>query len=181
MTRLVRHLVLKVFVTLPILPGELRVAILRACGLTIGAGSTIRSGCIFTDKQVSLGDGCFVNFGVTFDAAAPITIGDNVTIAYGVTLATSTHEIGDSTSRAGDQRKEPIRIEDGCWLGARSTVLPGVSVGSGCIIAAGALVARDCEPNGLYGGVPARRLRELACPDGQPAELSEPPEATAAR
>jgi acetyltransferase-like isoleucine patch superfamily enzyme len=40
-------------------------------------------------------------------------------------------------------------------------VAPGVNVGSGCIIAAGALVVRDCEPNGLYAGVPAKRIKDL--------------------
>lgn len=52
-------------------------------------------------------------------------------------------------------------MEDGCWLGGNVTVLPGVTIGRGCVIAAGAVVTKSCDPNGLYAGVPARRIRDL--------------------
>jgi maltose O-acetyltransferase len=48
------------------------------------------------------------------------------------------------------------------WMGARVTVLPGVTVGDGCVIAAGAVVTKDCEPGGVYAGLPARRIRSVA-------------------
>jgi maltose O-acetyltransferase len=52
-----------------------------------------------------------------------------------------------------------VRIGDRCWIGARATILPGVSIGDGTVVAAGAVVTKDCEPGAVYGGVPARRLR----------------------
>jgi maltose O-acetyltransferase len=52
-----------------------------------------------------------------------------------------------------------VRIGDRCWIGARATILPGVSIGDGTVVAAGAVVTKDCEPDALYAGVPARRLR----------------------
>ena len=55
----------------------------------------------------------------------------------------------------------PVKIGDGVWIGANATILPGVIVGDGCFIAAGALVTEDCEPDGFYAGVPARRIRNF--------------------
>nr|WP_246078761.1 DapH/DapD/GlmU-related protein [Modestobacter excelsi] len=55
-----------------------------------------------------------------------------------------------------------VIIGRGSWIGAAATVLPGVTVAPGCVIAAGAVVTRDTQPDGLYVGVPARRIRSLA-------------------
>nr|WP_243895920.1 acyltransferase [Paenibacillus sp. F411] len=77
-------------------------------------------------------------------------------------FCTDTHEIGTSDERGGERKLLPIKVDDGCWIGARVTILPGVTVGQGCIIAAGAVVTKDCEPNGLYAGVPARRIKDLS-------------------
>jgi maltose O-acetyltransferase len=56
---------------------------------------------------------------------------------------------------------KPVTVGDGCWLGACCIILPGVAIASGCIIAAGAVVSKSTEENGLYAGVPARRIRSL--------------------
>ncbi|WP_308493924.1 acyltransferase [Microbacterium terrisoli] len=74
-------------------------------------------------------------------------------------FVTATHVVGDATRRAAAATSAPIVVGDGVWIGARAIILPGVSIGDGCVIAAGAVVARDCEPHGLYGGVPAMRIR----------------------
>jgi maltose O-acetyltransferase len=54
-----------------------------------------------------------------------------------------------------------VSVGNGSWLGTGVTVLPGVTIGEGCVIAAGAVVTADCAPDGLYAGVPARRIRDL--------------------
>lgn len=54
-----------------------------------------------------------------------------------------------------------ITVGDGCWIGTNVTILPGVNIRNGCVIGAGSLVTKDCEPNGLYVGVPAKRIKEL--------------------
>jgi acetyltransferase-like isoleucine patch superfamily enzyme len=54
-----------------------------------------------------------------------------------------------------------VRIGNGCWIGAGVTILPGVTIGEGCVIGAGSVVTRSTEANGLYVGMPARRVREL--------------------
>lgn len=54
-----------------------------------------------------------------------------------------------------------VVVEDGCWLGGNVTVLPGVTIKKGCIVGAGAVVTKDTEPDGLYAGIPAKRIKEL--------------------
>ena len=143
-----------------LIPPRARHRLLRAAGIDLESCS-LASGCFIGSRRLTVGQGSYVNQGCLFDNWAQITIGRNCSLAMRVTLVTSTHEQGSSDKRAGRRTSAPIRIEDGCWLGANVTVLPGVTVGAGCIVAAGAVVADDCAPNGLYGGVPARRLRDL--------------------
>jgi len=69
--------------------------------------------------------------------------------------------MGPSRQRAGENIEAPIVIGDGSWLGQNVSVIAGVTIGAGCMIAAGAGVGSDCEPNGLYAGVPARRIKNL--------------------
>ncbi|WP_060664555.1 DapH/DapD/GlmU-related protein [Bacillus sp. CHD6a] len=78
-----------------------------------------------------------------------------------VLFCTSTHEFGTCERRAGKPYGKPIKIGNGCWVGARVTILPGVTIGDGCIIAAGSVVTKDCESNSLYSGVPAKRVKGL--------------------
>lgn len=92
-----------------------------------------------------------------------ITIGNNVTIGYGTTIITSTHKIGNSNYRA-DFRSiayKPVEIGDGTWICANCTILPGVHVGRGCVIAAGSVIVNDCKDNCVYGGNPAKMLKGL--------------------
>ncbi|MGD9753769.1 MAG: acyltransferase [Acidimicrobiia bacterium] len=77
-------------------------------------------------------------------------------------IVTSDHQLGDSYRRAGPLAAEEVTIEDGCWIGARVTVLPGSSIGAGSVVAAGAVVRGALAPNGLYAGVPARLVRPLS-------------------
>ncbi|MGI8349396.1 acyltransferase [Niallia circulans] len=88
-------------------------------------------------------------------------IGRRVSIGPGVMLMTDTHLVGSPKRRAGKSINPPIIIEDGCWIGAHSTVLGNVTIGKGTIIGAGSVVNKDCEPNSLYAGVPARFVKKL--------------------
>lgn len=119
-------------------------------------------------QQVTIGNNSFVNYEVFFYVADPksekakITIGDNVFIAPRVLITTATHNIESSFQRASSKTvHKPVKIDDGCWIGANVTILPGVHIGKGCVIGAGAVVNKDCEPNGVYVGVPARRIKDL--------------------
>ncbi|WP_275959789.1 DapH/DapD/GlmU-related protein [Arthrobacter sp. StoSoilB5] len=79
-----------------------------------------------------------------------------------VTFATSSHEVGGPSRRAGAATSAPIVVGDGSWIGAGAVILPGVNIGAGAIIAAGAVVAKDVKAHSLYAGVPARKIRSLS-------------------
>jgi acetyltransferase-like isoleucine patch superfamily enzyme len=145
---------------------RLRAKILRLSGFRIGKGCSIfgRPRLIGDGKlhqKLSVGCECLIGSNCFIDLAGPVTIGNQVGVGTEVMLITGAHEIGNPTNRLGVLMPQPIVIEDGVWLGARCTVLPGVTVGRGAVVAAGAVVAKDVEPNALVGGVPARVLRFL--------------------
>jgi maltose O-acetyltransferase len=141
-----------------LLPIALRRGLLRLAGCRIGAQVTGLKQCGFETKQVSIGDGSFVNVGCWFEGAGRIEIGRNVFLGPQVMILTSIHEIDD-----GEVTRMPVssqvRIGDRCWLGARAMIMPGVTIGEGTVIGAGAVVTKDCEPGAVYVGVPARRVR----------------------
>jgi len=110
---------------------------------------------------VSIGARCFINQGCVFDASAPIEIGDDVAIGHQVLLTTSGHRMDQAVRRAGALAPEPIRVGRGAWLASRVVVLPGVTVGNGAVVCAGAVVARSVPDNAMVGGVPAKLIRML--------------------
>lgn len=95
--------------------------------------------------------------------SAPVTIGDRVLIGPGTCICTDTHEVESSDRRASNNGSHAKRITIGedVWICARVTVLPGVTIGRGACIAAGAVVAKDVEERTLVGGVPAKLIRKL--------------------
>jgi maltose O-acetyltransferase len=147
-----------------VLSDRQRAALLRACGVGLGPGTTVKAGCTFEGgPQISIGRNCFIGAESFIEAAgAEITIGDHVFVAHRVNILTATHEIGARGQRATTpQLRRPVVVHDGCWLGTGVIVLPGVTIGAGCVIAAGAVVTSDCEADGLYAGIPASRKRDL--------------------
>jgi acetyltransferase-like isoleucine patch superfamily enzyme len=114
------------------------------------------------DGLIEIGDNVFINADCYFDAAANIEIGTGVRIADHVRLITSSHQVGLKSRRAGEGLAKPIHIGEGAWIGSSSLILPGVTVASGCIIGAGSVVAKSTDSDGLYLGVPARRVRDLS-------------------
>ena len=117
------------------------------------------SACIHGGANISIGDGCFVNYQAWIENN--VVIGKNCNIAYKVTFCTSTHIIGDNTRRAGASMSDEIKVGDGTWIGANALILPGIHIGSGCIIGAGSVVTKDCIDNGVYAGNPAMLIRKL--------------------
>jgi maltose O-acetyltransferase len=142
-----------------------RTQLLRALGVRIGAASTIAGPLRVTGSgslsELSIGPGCHVTGPLHIDLTAPVRIGARVYVGYDVMLITADHELGDATQRCGPRVYRAIDVDDGAWLSSRVVVLPGIRIGSGSIVAAGAVVTRDVPPNVLVGGVPARVLRDL--------------------
>ena len=145
---------------------RLRAGVYRWAGATIGTGTLIMgrielSGEAGAARLLRVGARCFINSPCFFDLNASITLGSDVALGHHVVLVTSSHLIGAPDRRAGLLTRAPIVIGDGAWLGAGSTVLPGVTIGRGAIVAAGSVVRTDVAENWLVGGVPARPIKAL--------------------
>lgn len=112
-------------------------------------------------KGLTIGPGTFLNYGCFFDLGAATTLGSNVAVGYEVMFITCSHEEGTAERRSGIATTAPIQVGDGAWIGARAVIMPGVTIGEGCIIASGSVVRSDCKPHSVYAGVPARFKREL--------------------
>lgn len=154
----IRHLIVNGFAASGFCRRNHRCSIYRLWGVKTETNS-INSGCFFKNNEVEIGENSFINDKCYFEG--PVKIGKHCAIAQEVMMITTTHEIGTTSQRSGPLERKPIKINDGAWIGARATILPGVTIGQGCVIAAGAVVTSDCEPNGLYGGVPAKLIRIL--------------------
>lgn len=154
------HSVVNVVIASSVIPHHLRRELYRALGFNIG-GAYLSPHLTFKSNKVDIGDHVYINEGCSFDNLERVTIGDSVHVGPEVLFGTSSHEIGDEVSRAGTLYLAPLVVSSGCWIGARAVLLPGIKIGEGCVVAAGAVVTKDCLPHGLYAGVPARRIRDL--------------------
>lgn len=157
-----KHRLADSIVASAVVPASLRKRLMRWMGYRIGRRFEIASGAVLRSTLISFGDDVFVNVGLFFDGNDRATIGNNVAFGPFVKLVTATHDIGPAERRCTPEAStRPIRIEDGCWLGANVVVLPGVTVRRGCVIGASSTVTSSTEPDGLYLGTPARRVRDL--------------------
>jgi maltose O-acetyltransferase len=138
----------------------------RAAKLQIGPGSLIQGDLILSgagdwSSLFSVGADTYISGPLRINFGGSVRIGSGVNIGHDCMLLTVDHRIGDSSRRAGLSTFKSIEIEDGVWIASRVTVLPGVCIGRGSIVAAGAVVASDVPPNTLVGGTPAKVIRKL--------------------
>ena len=150
----------------PFVGGRLRTLILKWVGFRIGRGTLffnlptlVGGGSIY--ERLDIGEQCLVSIDCYFDLADKITIGNRVGISPHCMLMTGNHDTNNPYNRVGELLPGQIQIGDGVWLGTRCTILPGVTIGEGAVVAAGAVVTKDVEPNALVAGVPARVVRYL--------------------
>jgi len=130
----------------------------RLCGIKIGKGSMIHMGAVFYyPPNISIGKDTIIGEQVVLDGRGSLTIGDHVAFATGVMVYNAEHDVHDPEFKA---RIEPVTIEDYVFIGPRSIILPGVKIGKGAIVAAGAVVNKDVMPFTVVGGVPARHIKE---------------------
>lgn len=103
---------------------------------------------------------CTINNRCLFDGRSGITVADDVVFGVGVHLWTEEHAVNDPEFRVLEENRRPIVIERHAWICSDSTILPGVHVGEGAVVASRACVTKDCEPFGIYAGVPAHKIGE---------------------
>jgi maltose O-acetyltransferase len=146
----------------------LRASVLRSYGFKIGKGTLIyempRLGGAPRDlaNQLTVGEECVIELGCELELGDTITIGDRVTLGHEVLILTTSHELGPRDQRAGPLVRSPVVIGDGAWIGARTTLLPGVTIGAGAIVGPGSVVNKDVAPNTRVAGNLARQVEVLS-------------------
>ena len=130
---------------------------LRAFLGEVGRGTGVQMGCRFLHgRKISLGKRNVINFGCLLDGRKyAVRTGDDVSIGPEATILTLGH---DPQSPEFSDRGGDVNIGSRVWIGYRAVILPGVSIGNGAVVAAGAVVTRDVAPFTIVAGVPARKI-----------------------
>lgn len=136
---------------------RLRAAWLQILMRTYATSANVQLHCRFLHTRgVSIGERSVINFGCLLDGRRyPIVIGADVSIGPEAAILTLGH---DPRSPAFADRGGPVSIGDHAWIGFRAIVLPGVSIGEGAVVGAGAVVSRDVPPFTIVAGNPARPI-----------------------
>lgn len=109
--------------------------------------------------NITIGEGSVVGDQSILDGRKGIVIGRNVNLSTGVWIWSNQHNVNCPYFSDKDQGAT-VTIHDRAWVSCRVTILPGVTIGEGAVVAAGSVVTRDVEPYSIYGGVPAKKIGE---------------------
>lgn len=111
--------------------------------------------------DVVIGD--YTRIGIHNTIIGPVCIGSHVNLAQGITVTALNHNFEDKEKRIDEQgiTTKPIIIGDDVWIGANAVILPGVTIGKHCVVAAGAVVTKDVPDNTIVGGVPAKEIKKI--------------------
>lgn len=133
--------------------------------LALAPGSSIQRLGVLNARAggvIRLGSGSRIGALAVISAAQEIAIGNQVLIADRVFITDHHHESGDPQRPVIEQgitAASPVAIGDGCWLGINVCIMPGVTLGPGCLVGSGAVVTRSFPADSVIGGIPARLLR----------------------
>ncbi len=141
----------------------------RLAGMKIGHGSTLHMQArIYDPRHINIGQDTLIGEKATLDgrrqlvnSRGALTIGNHVDIASEVMLWTSQHDLKSDTWAAIE---EPVVIQDYVFIGPRSIILPGVTIGKGAVVAAGAVVTKDVPARAIVAGVPAKVIGARTAP-----------------
>jgi acetyltransferase-like isoleucine patch superfamily enzyme len=137
--------------------------ILRKNGATIGRNCDIETGLTLHNckdyAHLIIGNNCHIGKNCFFDLRDKIESGNQVTISMGVSLLTHQDMGMSSLVKHYKKKHNPLKIEDNVYIGAKATILDGVTIHKNSIIAAGAVVLKDVKNNTLVGGVPAKIIK----------------------
>ena len=129
----------------------------------LGRQSVVESYCCINNAvgDVTIGD--YTRIGIHCTVIGPICIGSHVNLAQGITVTALNHNFEDTSMKIDEQgiTTKPVVIGDDVWIGANAVILPGVTIGRHCVVAAGAVVTKDIPDNTLVGGVPAKIMKRI--------------------
>lgn len=128
-----------------------------------GSSLNVEKGADFgTGAGIKIGTGSGI--GANAQIRGELTIGDNVLMGPDVVILTTNHRFDRLDIPIGRQGNidEPVSIGNDVWIGQRAMIMPGVNIGNGCIIAAGAVVTKDVPDYAIVGGVPAKVIKYRA-------------------
>jgi maltose O-acetyltransferase len=146
---------------------RLRTELWRTAKLRLGPGTLLMgdlrlSGAGDWSELFTVGAETYISGPLRVNLGGAVHIGSGVNVGHDCLMITVHHKIGNSERRAGLSENRSIVIEDGAWIASRVVILPGVTIGRGAVVAAGAVVTRDVPADTMVGGVPARVIRRLA-------------------
>lgn len=129
----------------------------------LGKHSVIESYCCINNAVGDVVIGDHTRIGIHNTIIGPVCIGNHVNLAQGITVSALNHNFEDKNKRIDEQgiTTKPVMIGNDVWIGANAVVLPGVTIGKHCVVAAGAVVTKDVPDNSLVAGVPAKLIKQI--------------------
>ncbi len=142
-----------------------RQGVILGNGVTIGRGACIRPSSYYgmdPGQGIEVGEGSAIGAYCWIGASGHVRIGRDVLFGPRVVLIPENHNFDDleATIKSQGVTRAGIEIGDNCWIGCNVTILSGVTIGHGSIVAAGAVVRGNVEPYSIVGGVPAKLIRK---------------------
>lgn len=130
---------------------------------SLGDYSVIESFACINNAVGDVVIGDHTRIGLHNTIIGPVEIGNNVNLAQGITVTALNHNFSDTNKRIDEQgvSTNSVTIEDDVWVGANAVILPGVTIGEHCVVAAGAIVTKDVPPHSLVAGVPAKVIKKI--------------------
>lgn len=140
----------------------LRYIVFKSLCASCGENVAIFEGVyIKNSAKISVGNNVSVHPMSYIEGGGGLDIGSDVSIAHGVTIMTINHgyKSKDIPIKYQDSIPKKVVVGNNVWIGARAVILPGVTIGDGCVVAAGAVVTKDITERSVVAGVPARRIK----------------------
>ena len=131
------------------------------CRMSLGKDAVIYYGTEIREPgNIVIGNGSIIGDNSILDGRNGIIIGENVVFASNVKIWTEQHDHRDPWFRCETQEHRPVIIDERAWIGSHTIILHSVHVGTGAVVAAGAVVTHDVEPFSIVAGIPAKKIGE---------------------